>query len=95
MVLTRAFACALPVVASDIPGYREVITPDTSIAVEPDDPTALTEAVTGLLADEPRRVAMGTAARDLAVDRFAWSDIARRLEGIYERAIATDRARAA
>ena len=25
MVLTRAFACALPVVASDIPGYREVL----------------------------------------------------------------------
>ena len=30
MVLTRAFACALPVVASDIPGYREVTTPETS-----------------------------------------------------------------
>ncbi len=28
MVLTRAFACALPVVASDIPGYREVLTPE-------------------------------------------------------------------
>ena len=25
MVLTRAFACALPAVASDIPGYREVL----------------------------------------------------------------------
>ena len=31
MVLTRAFACALPVVASDIPGYREVTTPETSV----------------------------------------------------------------
>ena len=29
MVLTRAFACATPVVASDIPGYREVMTPET------------------------------------------------------------------
>ena len=27
MVLTRAFACATPVVASDIPGYRGVMTP--------------------------------------------------------------------
>ena len=50
---------------------------------------------TALLGDEPRRVAMGVAARALAVERYAWSDIARRLEGIYERAIATDRARAA
>ncbi len=95
MVLTRAFACALPVVASDIPGYREVTTPETSISVVPDDPAALAAAVTVLLGDESRRVAMGVAARALAVDRYAWSDIARRLEGIYERVAATDRARAA
>ena len=31
MVLTRAFACALPAVASDIPGYREVLTPDAAV----------------------------------------------------------------
>jgi glycosyltransferase involved in cell wall biosynthesis len=87
MVLTRAFACALPVVASDIPGYREVTTPETSVTVTPDDPAALADAVTGLLGDETRRVAMGHAARALAIDRYAWPDIARRLEGIYERAI--------
>ena len=32
MVLTRAFACATPVVASDITGYRDVMTPETSVA---------------------------------------------------------------
>ena len=95
MVLTRAFACALPVVASDIPGYREVTTPETSVTVAPDDPVALADAVTALLADEPRRVAMGAAARALAIERYAWSDIARRLEGIYERAVARDGRRAA
>jgi len=95
MVLTRAFACALPVVASDIPGYREVTTPETSVTVAPDDPVVLTDAVTALLADEPRRVAMGTAARALAIERYAWSDIARRLEGIYERAVTRDGRRVA
>ncbi len=95
MVLTRAFACALPVVASDIPGYREVTTPETAVSVVPNDPAALTEAVAALLADEPRRVAMGVSARALAIDRYAWSDIARRLEGIYERVIAGEGARAA
>ena len=39
MVLTRAYACALPVVASDIPGYREVLEPDAAVAVPPGDPT--------------------------------------------------------
>jgi phosphatidylinositol alpha-mannosyltransferase len=88
MVLTRAYACSLPVVASDIPGYREVLTPEAAVPVTPDDPGALTEAVVALLADEPHRVAMGAAARRVALHRYAWSDIAARLEGIYERAIA-------
>ncbi len=38
---------------------------------------------------------MGAAARALALERYAWSDIARRLEGIYERTVASEEARAA
>jgi phosphatidylinositol alpha-mannosyltransferase len=87
MVLTRAFACSLPVVASDIPGYRDVITPETSLAVPPDDADALAAAVTSLLSDEPRRAKMGAAARELAIDRYSWSDIASRLEAVYEAVI--------
>ena len=73
MVLTRAFACATPVVASDIPGYRDVMTPETAIAVEPDDPDALVDGVAAILADEPRRAAMGAAARRLAIERYSWT----------------------
>jgi len=94
MVLTRAYACALPVVASDIPGYREVLTPEAAVSVPPDDPTALTEAIVALLGDESRRVAMGAAAREVALERYAWSDIAARLEGIYERVVAGSRVHA-
>ena len=90
MVLTRAFACATPVVASDIEGYREVVTPETAVPVPPDDVPALVGAVEALLADEPRRAAMGAAARRLAEERYAWSDIARRLEAIYERVGGTE-----
>jgi phosphatidylinositol alpha-mannosyltransferase len=84
MVLTRAFACSLPVVASDIPGYREVLQPAASVAIRPDDPGALADAVESLVADEPRRRAMGEAARALAVERYSWSGIASRLVEIYE-----------
>jgi phosphatidyl-myo-inositol alpha-mannosyltransferase len=83
MVLTRAFACALPAVASDIPGYREVLTPDVASAVAPDDPAALADAVCALVEDESRREAMGEAARILAVERYAWPAIAHRLEEVY------------
>jgi len=85
MVLTRAFACALPVVASDIPGYREVLDPEASVAVAPDDPAALADAVAELVGDEPRRETMGQTARALAVERYSWPQIARRLVDIYER----------
>ena len=87
MVLTRAFACGLPVVASDIPGYREVTTPATAVTVTPDDPLRLADAIVALLEDEPRRATMGAAARQLAVDRYSWGDIARRLEAVYEAAM--------
>jgi len=91
MVLTRAFACATPVVASDIPGYRDVMTPETSVAVPPDDAGALAEAVSALLEDEPRREALGAAARQLAIDRYSWADIARRLVTIYDSARGIDK----
>jgi phosphatidylinositol alpha-mannosyltransferase len=83
MVLTRAFACSLPAVASDIPGYREVLEAEASVAVVPGDVSALVEAVCDLVGDEPRRQAMGQAAHELAAGRYAWPSIARRLEGIY------------
>ena len=84
MVLTRAFACATPVVASEIPGYQGVMTPDVGELVPPGDPRALTDAAAALLDDEPRRQEMGAAARDLAVARYSWDDIAERLATIYE-----------
>jgi phosphatidylinositol alpha-mannosyltransferase len=83
MVLARAFGCALPVVASDIPGYRDVVTPETGLLVPPGDADALAEAVVELLEDEPRRRSMGAAARRLAEERYSWDAIAERLLGIY------------
>jgi phosphatidyl-myo-inositol alpha-mannosyltransferase len=88
MVLTRALACATPVVASDITGYRDVMTPETAVAFPPGDDQALADAVEGLLADEPRRAAMGAAGRVLAQERYSWDAIAARLESIYEAAAA-------
>ena len=88
MVLVEAFAAATPVVASAIPGYVDVATGDSAVLVPPGDEAALTEAVSALLADEERRLAVARAGRALAEERYAWSDVARRLEAIYERVTA-------
>src|SRR5438128_776506 len=55
MVLTRAYACATPVVASDIDGYREVMTEKAAVSFPPGDERALIDSVVALLEDEPRR----------------------------------------
>jgi len=88
MVLTRAFACATPVVASDIPGYADVATTEAATLVPPGNAGALADALAALLEDEPRRAAMGRAARALAEERYSWTDVARRLEETYERVAA-------
>jgi glycosyltransferase involved in cell wall biosynthesis len=48
------------------------------------DPAALVQAVVAVLEDEPRRQAMGLAAREHAEERYSWDRIAKRLLGIYE-----------
>ena len=84
IVLVRALACATPVVASDIPGYRDVMTSATSTAFPPGNERALADAVEALLADEQRRQAMAMAGRRLAQERYSWETIGRKLLGIYE-----------
>lgn len=85
MVLTRAFACATPVVASNIEGYAQVADHDeTGILVEPGDAEALAAAMVELLEDEERRRAFGAAARK-AAEPYSWERIAAELVSVYER----------
>jgi phosphatidylinositol alpha-mannosyltransferase len=84
MVLTRAYACATPVVASDIDGYREVMTKEAAVSFPVGDERALRDALVRLLEDEPRRAALGEGGRRVALERYSWDDIGRRLAEIYE-----------
>jgi phosphatidyl-myo-inositol alpha-mannosyltransferase len=87
MVITRAFACGTPVVASDIPGYRELVTPATGALAPPGDVDALAATIEAVLADEPARAARGRAARELAAATYAWPLLAQRLRDCYERVL--------
>jgi len=83
MVLTRAFSCATPVVASDIEGYAAVAGPETGILVPPGDPDALGAALVELLEDEERRRTLGAAARR-AAEAYSWDRVGRLLVDVYE-----------
>jgi phosphatidyl-myo-inositol alpha-mannosyltransferase len=88
MVLTRAFSCATPVVASDIEGYAQVADHDeTGILFPPGDSAALERALVELLEDEDRRRTYGAAARK-AAEPYSWDRIGAQLVEIYERVAA-------
>jgi phosphatidylinositol alpha-mannosyltransferase len=88
MVLTRAFGCATPVVASDIPGYDQVMAPEVGLAVPPGDSERLGGALIELLGDEARRQRLGEGARHRALERYGWAKLAGRLAEIYEAVVA-------
>jgi phosphatidyl-myo-inositol alpha-mannosyltransferase len=87
MILTEAFAAATPVLASDIPGYRDVVRDGVDgRLVAPGDPLALAEALRRLALDGRRRERMAVAARERA-ERFAWPHVAAEVLDSYEHAI--------
>jgi phosphatidylinositol alpha-mannosyltransferase len=95
MVLIEAFAAGTPVVASDIPGYREVVRHGREgILVPPGAPLELAEALRSLSLDPVQREQMGTAARARAAD-FSWTRVAERVVGVYERACEVPRPKGA
>lgn len=84
IVLLEAMACGTPVVASDIDGYRWVVTPGKEgLLVPPRSPRHLAEALATVALDPDLRQRMGAAGRQRA-EQYAWPRIADQLEPVYE-----------
>ena len=100
IVLLEAMASGTPVVASDIPGYRDVVRDGVDgVLVAPGEPAVLGEKILELSRDTARRSELSAAARERAQE-FAWPRVADGVVEAYEdaRAIAAsqpDSARAA
>ena len=94
--LLEAAACARAIVATDMPGCREVVRHgETGLLVPPHDIAALAAAVALLAADPARRQAMGRAGRTLVERDFAETVIARQTLALYRDALAERRGVAA
>ena len=86
IVLLEAAATALPIVATDVGGNREVVRHgESGLLVEPGDPRALAAAMSELLARpaEVRR-RMGEHGRTYVVETYDLGRIAARWEALYE-----------
>jgi glycosyltransferase involved in cell wall biosynthesis len=85
MALVEAAACGRPMIATDVPGCREVVRPgETGLLVPFNDPTSLADAIREL-ADAPSlRQRYGAAASRLAVEKFSAKAIGDQTVQLYK-----------
>lgn len=86
--LLEAASCARPIIASDMPGCREVVVPgETGFLVPPRDVAALATAIETLVRDPDLRRRMGAAGRARVVAEFAEGTIAEQTVALLHAAL--------
>jgi glycosyltransferase involved in cell wall biosynthesis len=87
--LLEAAACGRPIVATDVPGCRQIARADVNaLLVPPDDARALADAVARLAHDATLRARFSAASRALAENEFATEKIAPAVVALYRKILA-------
>jgi phosphatidyl-myo-inositol alpha-mannosyltransferase len=87
IVLVEAMAAGLPVVASDIPGYRAVLAEGTAgVLVPPDNPAALENALFNVIRDPNLRQVL-TASGIARAERYSWDRLIDQVMEAYQDAM--------
>ncbi|MBX3029949.1 MAG: glycosyltransferase [Chloroflexi bacterium] len=88
--LWEAMAAGVPVVASDLPGFRSVVPgAGCGVLVDPTDPAAIAAGITELLDRGPEGLrATGERGRAAAHATYNWEEQMRVLDGVYGRLLA-------
>jgi len=82
-VLLEAMAAGVPIVASDIHGFKRVVERNVQgILVEPQNPRALAAALYTLARDPDMRHDMGEAGR-LRAPEFSWDRVTEQIVDFY------------
>jgi glycosyltransferase involved in cell wall biosynthesis len=82
--LLEAAACGRPIVATDVPGCREIARPDVNALLVPaDDAAALAEAIDRLASDAALRRRYGAAGRAMVEAEFSEHHIGREIVALY------------
>lgn len=90
IVLIEAMSTGKPVIASSLPGVRSVVTNGVDgFHVKPNDAEALAGCIQQMLEQDTfGRQAMGARGRQKVEEKYAWSQIVKKLEQTYEEVLA-------
>lgn len=84
--IVEAMACEKAVIVANAGGAAELFTHDRdALGVPPSDPVALATAMLELIRSPAKRVAMGTAGRKTAIDRFDLDRLGREAIALYQK----------
>jgi len=84
IVLLEAMACGKPIIASDIPGSREIVVEGhNGLLAEPLNAMDLAEKINEILQNEKSAEEMGRNGRRLAEERYSWDRITDEIIRIY------------
>lgn len=87
--ILQAMLCGLPIVTTPVGSILEAVEHEkTGLIVEPQNATALRQAIQRLLADAELRQKLGDAARERALARFGFEIMVDRMELIFHNAAA-------
>ena len=88
-VLLEAAACGKPLIATDVPGCRDIVTHGVNgLLVPARDSAALADAIDSLLGDSSLRAAMGVAGREAVTRMFSVEKIAGQFVDLYRELLA-------
>jgi glycosyltransferase involved in cell wall biosynthesis len=86
--LLEAAACGRPLIASDVPGCREIVRAGVNgLLVPPDEAAALADAIEQLAADADLRRKFSIAGRKLVEDEYSSALIGRKIVALYDRLV--------
>lgn len=86
--LLEAAACGRPIVATDVPGCREIVVPEeTGLLVPVDDASALANAIRTLAESPGLRRHYGGNARLRVVERFSAAEIGHAIVALYRKLV--------
>jgi len=84
--LIEAAASGRAIIATDVPGCRDIVRHGTNgLLVPPKNPAALADAIAQLLNDAPLRAEMGRRGRELVVNEFSEEKVIQQTLALYQK----------